>query len=208
MANDMMNSKLGETVKNLLKNVDECVDKHQDWSRMESMLDNAPNPMRLTLPHRVGIAGLAIIVIIGFFIFGNKTTSTTPEQTVVETPEQPALEATSEKPVVSMPRPAVTKSVVPEVKKPLVKTEPDLKLTTIVAGAENKKIKEEPTTVEKRKEKSKAAAETKDSNKTEANTEPETKKTTNNSVGFGSLLNLNLDSIKKQKEQIKADTVK
>lgn len=229
MENNTPPNKLDETIKDNLSNYDAKYDSG-DWARMERMLDATPKTIVKTGSYNMALIIGGVILVGGFAIYkginSSKTTTEHTKETPVTTPE-PKTEIIS-KPV---PAPVITNTVttapivteaptvVPEVKTSI----PEIKNTVAVVDTKTKKDK-------------KSKVNDNDINKTQKVTvmgnEPifgdmidsskgivrETKekestkkaavtKGTSGNVGLSGLLNLNADSIRKQKEQLQKDSL-
>jgi hypothetical protein len=228
MGNNTTDSKLDETVKNTLNNYEGQFDA--DWSRMESMLNAAPKSTTFSWSAPLAIIIGVVVIGGGYLMFRNTDSSKPSTETTVET-SQPAVTVTPEKVTVS---PAVTKTETPVVSAPIVKEIPVIappvkttlpintnsttftsidKNTVKEKSAKEKDVKKEKQTVSVMGnepifgdmiDSSKGVIhETKEKEKTKK----DAVKTSSTPIGWG-LLNQNIDSLRKQKEQMKKDSIK
>lgn len=229
MENNTNPSKLDETIKDNLSNYDAKYDAG-DWSRMERMLDATPKSITPKGSYNMAIIIGGIVLVGGFAIYKGVTSSSTTTDTATEA-EIPVTPIENKIETAPKPAPATivtntvttTTPIVPEVKT----TIPEVK-TTVAAVDTKTKAKET---------KSKNVANDNDYNKNqkvtvmgnepifgdmidsskgivretkekESTKKEAVKKGTSSGIGLGSLLNLNADSIRKQKELMVKDTVK
>ena len=230
MENNTPPNKLDETIKDNLSNYDAKYDSG-DWARMERMLDATPKSIVKTGSYNMALIIGGVILVGGFAIYKGINSSKTTTENTTETPvitAEPKIETVA-KPT---PAPVVTNTVT--IATPIVKEEPTVtpEVKNTVAVVDTK----EKTIAEKKVKDTKSKKNDNDINKTQKVTvmgnEPifgdmidsskgivrETKekestkkaavtKGTSSNVGFSGLLNLNADSIRKQKEQLQKDSL-
>ena len=235
MENNTPPNKLDETVKENLSNYDAKYDSG-DWARMERMLDATPKTIVKTGSYNMALIIGGIVLVGGFAIYKGVTSSkptsenttetpiTTPE-TKIETVAKPAPVATN---TVTTTTPIAKEEpvIVPEVKT----TSPEIKNTVATVDTKEKAIAEKKAKDKKAKANDNEFSKNQkvsvmgndpvfgdmiDSSKgivRETKEKESTKKQavtkgTNSNIGLSGLLNLNADSIRKQKEQMVKDTV-
>lgn len=236
MENNTPPNKLDETIKDNLSNYDAKYDSG-DWARMERMLDATPKSIVKTGSYNMALIIGGVILVGGFVIYkgisSSKTTTENTTETPVTTPE-PKTEIISKPvpaPVVTntvTTAPIVTEApvVVPEVKTVV----PETKNTVATVDTKEKTIAEKKVTEKKSKKNDNDINKTQkvtvmgnepifgdmiDSSKgivRETKEKESTKKAavtkgTSGNVGLSGLLNLNADSIRKQKEQLQKDSL-
>ena len=233
MENNTPPNKLDETIKDNLSNYDAKYDSG-DWARMERMLDATPKSIVKTGSYKTAIIIAGIVLVGGFAIYkginSSKTTTENTAETPISAPET-KTESVSKPvpaPVVTNTNPIVTETpaIIPEIKTSV----PEVKNTVAVVDAKEKEIAEKKVTEKKSKKNDNDINKTQkvtvmgnepifgdmiDSSKgivRETKEKESTKKAavtkgTNSNVGLSGLLNLNADSIRKQKEQLQKDSI-
>lgn len=232
MENNTPPNKLDETIKDNLSNYDAKYDSG-DWARMERMLDATPKSIVKTGSYNMAIIIGGVILVGGFAIYKGVTSSKTSTENTTETNIAPVENKITPVP---KPAPITTNTVttaIPIAKEEPVVV-PEVKITTseINTTVAEKKVKDRPAGQTEKKSK----VNDNDINKTQKvsvmGNEPifgdmidsskgivrETKekestkkaaviKGTSSNIGLSGLLNLNADSIRKQKEQLQKDSV-
>lgn len=229
MGNNIIDSKLDETVKQSLGSYEANYDAG-DWSRMERMLDSAPKSITKKGSYNIALIIGAAVLVGGFLIYkGINSSKTLPEATT----EEIAVPETKTETAKSVPAPANVKIVPPET--PMVKSDPvaspEVKSTistqnnTVVANTEksdkktnktenadsvlpkNQKVSvmgNEPVFGDMIDSSKGIIHETKE----KESTKKAAKSKGTSGIGLSGLMNLNADSIKKQKEMMQKDTIK
>ena len=223
MENNTPDSKLDETVKSSMDSYEANYDA-ADWSRMEKMLDAAPKSITTKGSYNIALIVGAVILIGGALIYrGISSSKTTPESTVNETVATSAKENKTQATVKPAPAETVvvktSPTITPEIKPTLV---PEAKIITAPADKTNasKKQKTNDTANDFPKNQKVTIMGNEpifgdmiDSSKGiihETKEKESTKKAAKakgtSGIGFSGLMNLNADSIKKQKEMLQKDT--
>lgn len=228
------NNKLDDTVKETLNNYEAQFDAG-DWSRMEKMLDTAPKSGKINWSYGIAIIIGAVVIGGSYLIYKGISSSAPDTDTAIEI-VIPAPENKTEQlkitppPVVINNTPSAT---APENKIPEIKTAPE---KSSVAATEKNQQKER-SFAEKAKKNQKKKTDTADTDflknqkvsvmgnepvfgdmidsskgiihetKEKESTKKAAKTKGTSNIGLSGLLNLNVDSIKKQQEQMKKDSV-
>lgn len=231
MENNTPPNKLDETIKDNLSKYDAKYDSG-DWARMERMLDATPKSIVKTVSYNVALIIGGVILVGGFAIYKGISSSKTTTENTTETNITPVENKVAPAPIVTntvtIATPIVKEKpvVVPEVKTIV----PEIKNTVAVVDTKTKK--DLPTGQAAKKSK----VNDNDINKTqkvsvmgndpvfgdmidsskgivrETKEKESTKKAavtkgTTSNIGLSGLLNLNADSIRKQKEALQKDSL-
>ncbi len=224
MENNTPPNKLDETIKDNLSKYDAKYDSG-DWARMERMLDATPKSIVKTGSYNVALIIGGVILVGGFAIYKGISSSKTTTENTTETNITPVENKVAPAPIVTntvtIATPIVKEKpvVVPEIKNTVAvvdtKTKKDLP-----TGQADKKSKVNDNDINKTQtvsvmgndpvfgdmiDSSKGIVrETKEKESTKK--AAVTKGTTSN-IGLSGLLNLNADSIRKQKEALQKDSL-
>lgn len=220
MENNTPPSKLDETIKENLSNYDAKYDSG-DWSRMERMLNSAPKESVTKGSYNMAIIIGAVVLVGGFLIYkgvsSSKSTIETPETTVIP------IENKTETITKPVPAPVVAKTITTIT--PTVKEQPRVvpEVKNMITNSKEKEYDKKSTSLDSETLKTQKVSvmgkepvfgDMIDSSKGiihETKEKESTKKAAvskgSNSIGLSGLLNLNADSIRKQKEQLQKDTL-
>ncbi|MBA3971420.1 MAG: hypothetical protein H0X46_04635 [Bacteroidetes bacterium] len=226
MGNNTTDNKLDEIFKNSLDSYEANYDAG-DWSRMERMLDAAPKSIASKGSYKIAIIVGAIVLAGGFFIYkGIDSAKNNTESTNAETPTPAEVTKEIAKPT---PAPKPLPKEIPVVKsetlatpviKPTVIPEPN----TAIAETEKAKKEKKQKATEKNSDFQKNQKVTIMGNepifgdmidsskgiiretKEKESTKKAAKAKGTSGIGLSGLMNLNADSIKKQKEQMQKDS--
>lgn len=228
MENNTPPNKLDETIKDNLSNYDAKYDSG-DWARMERMLDATPKTIIKTGSYNMALIIGGIVLVGGFAIYKGVTSSkptienttetpiTTPE-TKIETVAKPTPAPVLNNTVITTPIAKEEPIVVPEVKTIV----PEVKSTVAVVDTKtkDKKSKANDNDFSKTQKVSVMGNEpvfgdmidsskgiVRETKEKESTKKQAVTKGTNSNIGLSGLLNLNADSIRKQKEQLQKDSI-
>lgn len=229
MENNTPPNKLDEAIKDNLSNYDAKYDSG-DWARMERMLDATPKSIVKKGSYNMAIIIGGVILVGGFVIYKGVTSSKTTTENTTETNIEPIETKVTPAP---KPAPVVTNTVttttpiakeepvvVPEVKT----TIPEIKTTVATVDAKEKAItkksKVNDNDINKTQKVSVMGNEpifgdmidsskgiVRETKEKESTKKAAVTKGTSSNVGLSGLLNLNADSIRKQKEQLQKDSI-
>ncbi len=234
MENNTPPSNLDETLKENLSNYDAKYDSG-DWARMERMLDATPKTIATKANYNMALIIGGIVLVGGFAIYKGMNSSSTPSNINTTETIVPAVEnKVAPAPAKTIPAPVLTNTIKTEtaVAKeqpaviPEVKTiAPEIKNTVAVVDKKktDKKTKTTPNDNDFAKNQKVSVMGNEpvfgdmiDSSKgiihktkeKESTKKAAVAKGTSSGIGLTGLMNLNADSIRKQKEQMLKDTIK
>jgi hypothetical protein len=226
MGNNTTDTKLDETIKDTLSKYDATAEV-SDWSRMENMLNMAPQASKFTMSHKI-FAGVGVIVIAGaFFMYTHFHSTAIPVVTKIETPVEQVNN--SVQPAAAPLNAAVKNENLPVISPTPIETPTILPVIPMV---KNDVIAVEKTKTDKSKKVENASNTTKTLQVSVMGNEPvfgdmidsskgiirETKEKErikkaakakgSNNIGLSGLLHINVDSLRKQQnQQIKKDSL-